>query len=68
MNSLCMKATKILGLIFRKYYNHASCSSLLQLFESLVLSHLEYASESAIWSSFLLGDKTRIENVQKFAL
>ena len=28
--SVCMKATRILGLIFRKYYNHASCSSLLQ--------------------------------------
>ena len=66
VNSVCTKATRILGLIFRKYYNHASCSSLLQLYKSLVLPHLEYAS--AIWSPFLLGDKTRIENVQKFAL
>ena len=67
MNSVCMKATRILGLIFRKYYyNHGSCSSLLQLCKSLVLPHLEYAS--AIWSPFLLGDKTKIENVQKFAL
>ena len=66
MNSVCMKATRILGLIFRKYHNHASCSSLLQLYKSLVVPHLEYAS--AIWSLFLLGDKTRIDNVQKFAL
>ena len=66
VNSDCTKATRILGLIFRKYYNHASCSSLLQLYKSLVLPHLEYAS--AIWSPFLLGDKTRIENVQRFAL
>ena len=49
-----------------EYYNHDFCSSLLQLYKSLVLPHLEYAS--AIGSPSLLGDKTRIENVQKFAL
>ena len=41
VNSVCTKATRILDLIFQKYYNHASCSSLLQLYKSLVLSHLE---------------------------
>ena len=67
VNSVCMKATRILGRIFRKYYYHVSYSSLLQLYTSLVLPHLEYAS-AILWSPFLLGDKTRIENVQKLAL
>ena len=66
VNSVCIRATRLLGLIFRKYYNHASCSSLLQLYKSLVLPHLEYAS--AIWSPFLIGDKNTIEKVNKFAL
>ena len=59
MNSVCMKATRIIGRIFRKYYYHVSYSSLLQLYTSLVLPHLEYAS-AILWSPFLLGDKTRI--------
>ena len=60
------KARKIIGLLYRKYYNFTSPATLLQLYKSLVRPHLEYAS--AIWSPYLQKDKILLEKVQKFAL
>ena len=60
------KARKIIGLLYRKYYNFTSPATLLQLYKSLVRPHLEYAS--AIWSPYLQKDKILLESVQKFAL
>ena len=56
---------KILGLLYRRFYNNAPGSAILQLYISLVRLHLDYAS--AIWSPYLSKDKTKLENVQKFA-
>jgi len=39
---------------------------MLQLYLSLVRSHLDYAA--SIWSPHMKKDKTLLENVQKFAL
>ena len=60
------KARKIIGLLYRKYYNFTSPATLLQLYKSLVRPHLEYAS--AIWSPYLQKDKILLEKVQKLAL
>ena len=65
VQSICSKARKILGLLYRRFYNNAPGSALLQLYISLVRPHLDYAS--AIWSPYLSKDKTELENVQKFA-
>ena len=62
---VCNKARKILGLIYRKFYN-ASSNTLLQLYISSVRPHLEYASP--VWSPHLAKDTDLIEGVQKFAL
>ena len=68
MEKLTVPSTPLLlnGQPLAEYYNHAACTSLLQLHKSLVLQHLEHAS--AMWSPFLLRDKKRVESVEKFAL
>ena len=65
IQAICSKARKILGLLYRRFYNNAPSSTLLQLYISLVRPHLDYAS--AIWSPYLTKDKIELENIQKFA-
>ena len=55
VQSVCSKARKILGLLYRKFYNNAPSNSLVQLYLSLVRPHLDYAS--AIWSPHVKKDK-----------
>ena len=40
----CSKARRILGLLYRRFYNNANNDTLLQLYLSLVRPHLEYTS------------------------
>jgi len=56
----------LLGLIYRRYYQHADSNTLLQIYTALVRPHLEYASP--VWSPHLSKDINSIEDVQKFAL
>ena len=65
VQSVCSKARKILGLLYRRFYNNAPSNSLVQLYLSLVRPHLDYAS--AIWSPHVKKDKIALENVQKLA-
>ena len=60
------QARKILGLLYRRFYNNFSGNSLLQLYFSFVRPHLDYAS-AILWSPHLKKDKEALENVQKFA-
>ena len=55
VQSVCSRARKILGLLYRQFYNNAPSHSLLQLYLSLVRPHLDYAS--AIWSPHVKKDK-----------
>ena len=57
---------RILGLLYRQFYNNVDPATLKQLYISLVRPHLEYASQ--IWDPYLQGDADRLEAVQKFAL
>ena len=66
IKSICTKARKLLGLLYRRFYKHAEPPALFQLYLSLVRPHLEYASD--VWDLHLLKDKTLIENVQKIGL
>ena len=65
--SICRKARKILGLIFRHFYPHSSPSTILRLYTSLVRPHLEYCFTvcDPPSSSHL---SRRLESVQLFAL
>ena len=63
---ICSKARKILGLLYRHFYNHSSSESLRQLYLSLVRPHLEYAAQ--LWDPYTQIGIDRLESVQKFAL
>ena len=65
IQSVCSKARRILGLLYRRFYNNTSGDSFVQLYLSLVRPHLDYAS--ALWSPYLKKDITILENVQKLA-
>ena len=63
--SICAKAKRILGLLYRRYYNRVEGDVLKQLYISLVRPHLEYGC--AVWDPYTLKDKRNLEQVQKFA-
>ena len=66
ISELCSKARKILGLLYRQFYNNANPAILKQLYISLVRPHLEYAAQ--VWDPYLQGDIDKLEAVQRFAL
>ena len=66
IQDICSKACKIIGLLYRRYYQYSDPSTLLHLYLSLVRPHTEYAAQ--VWDPHLLKDINSLENVQKFAL
>ena len=64
ISSICSRAKKILGLIYRRFYSSANQDTLKQLYTSLVRPHLEYACP--VWDPHLIKDKKLLEDVQKF--
>ena len=66
INNLCKKTKRILGVIYRQYYQFSTNETLRQLYISLVRPHLEYACQ--VWDPHLERDIKAIEAVQKFAL
>ena len=63
---ICSKARKLLGLLYRQFYNHATTDTIKQLYVSLIRPHLEYAAP--LWDPHLQKDVDMLENVQKFAM
>lgn len=64
--NLCIKARKLIGLLYRRFGKHADSVTLLQLYKSFIRPHLEYCS--IVWDPHLLGDIESLEKVQRFAL
>ena len=58
---VCVKAKKLIGLIYRNFYNHIPQNMLLKLYKSLVRPQLEYA---AIWCPHLQCDKQLLERFE----
>ena len=66
IKQVCVKARRMIGLLYRNFYRHIQGPRLLQLYKSLVRPHVEYAA--VIWYPHLQSDKLLLEGVQKFAL
>ena len=58
------RAKKLLGLLYRKFYGCSNTGTLLQLYISLVLPHLEFACP--VWAPHVAKGINAIENVQEF--
>ena len=54
ISSICSRAKKILGLIYRRFYSSANQDTLEQLYVSLVQPHLEYMLAHAVWYPHLV--------------
>ena len=65
-DSVCSKARKIFGLLYRRFYNNVSNDTLLQLYLSLVRPHFEYASP--VWNPYMQKHIKQLKDVEKFAL
>ena len=66
IESICTKARKLIGLLYRRFYGNVDDHSLLELYSVLVRPHLEYAAP--VWDPHLTKDTNKLESVQKFAL
>ena len=66
IDSICSKARRLLGILYRRFYTHSNSDALFQLYLSLVRPHLEYGS--SVWSPYRTGEIKALEDVQKFAL
>ena len=65
IESICFKARKIIGLLYRQF-NRANSGTLLQLYLAMVRPHLEYASP--VWNPLIQKQVKMIEDVEKFAM
>ena len=66
IHTICTKARRTVGLLYRNFYMNSDTTSLLQLYVSLVRPLLEYACQ--VWHPHLVRDIAKLERVQKLAL
>ena len=66
ITTLCNKARRLIGLIYRRFYKHADMKTLLQLYKTFIRPHLEYCS--VVWDPYLAKDTEALEKVQRFGL
>ena len=66
IQGICSKARKILGLLYRRFYQHSNSRSLQQLYVTLVRPRLDYTAQ--VWDPHLRRDINLLKGVQKFAL
>ena len=65
IESICSKARKVTGLLYRRF-NKANSDTLLQLYLTMVRPHLKYASP--VWNPSTRKQVKKIEDVEKFAM
>ena len=66
ITNCCNTTCRLIGLLYRQFYQHTSPPCLLRLYKSFIQPHLEYAS--VVWNPYYRGEIAALESVQKFAL
>jgi len=68
VKNICYKARKLVGLLYRQFYNNASSDAMIESYTTVVRLQLEYAAE--VWDPHLQKnvELLHVENVQKQAL
>ena len=67
IQAICSKARKVIGFIYRTFYNHCPFQTLVKLYVSFVLPHLTYCS--SVWDPSPHSiNSLLLEKVQMFAL
>ena len=55
ITNCCNKTRRIIGLLYRRFYQHTNSPCLLRLYKSFIRPHLDYAS--IVWNPHLKGEK-----------
>ena len=66
VEAVCIKARKLLGLVYRRFYGLVDTSCMIEIYKSLIHPHLEYAAP--VWAPHLTRDIANLEKVQRFGL
>jgi len=66
ISNCCNKTRRLIGLLYRHFYQCTNPPSLLRLYRSFIRPHLEYASIA--WNPHYKGEIDALESVQKYAL
>ena len=66
IDKILAKTRKIIGMLYRQFYQWSDPKVLIKLYTTMVRPHLEYAAP--VWSPELIKDISKLKNVQKFAL
>ena len=66
IEKIISKARRLVGMLYRNFYQWSSPDSLLKLYLSLIRPHLEYAVQ--VWNPYLVKDIQKLEAMQRFAL
>ena len=67
INSVCMKARRLIGLLYRRFYVHTNQLTLFKLYTAMIRHHLEYACQ--VWNPYIWKKKPeQIEKVQRLAV
>ena len=66
ISAICVKARRLVGLLYCKFYKWSDKCTLLTLYAAYVRPHLEYCA--CVWDPHLLKDVDLLGSVQKFAL
>jgi hypothetical protein len=66
ISNILLRARRLIGMLYRKFYKNAQPATLLQLYVSFICPHLEYCS--AVWDPYLAKDTEHLEKTQKFEL
>ena len=61
IESICIKARKLTGLLYRRFYGNVNQQSMYSLYSILVRPHLEYVAP--IWDPHLIKDVTKLEKI-----